>query len=207
MTLTEVLTYTLIAEAFAKVLACRSELPYSLSDGSVAVRLLQPVGMVGSFAAAMIGRWGFGFLFFSLPLLAAAPLLGVSPLPASAAAGALFLASLLLAVTVGLAIDFFFGALMVLMEQDYWSIHYVRAGVTGLLSGAVIPLALLPWGLGEIFSWLPFAALASAPLRIFTGTGAPLPLLAGQALWALLLWPLTGLLWRANRERLVCYGG
>jgi viologen exporter family transport system permease protein len=131
----------------------------------------------------------------------------VSPFPASAAAGALFVASLFLSVTVGLAIDFLFGALMVVMEQDYWSVHYVRNGVTGLLSGAVIPLALLPWGVGDLFSWLPFAALASAPLRIFTGTGEPLPLLAGQAIWALLLWPLAGLLWRANRERLVCYGG
>lgn len=207
MTLSEVLTYTLIAEALAEVLACRSDLPYALSDGSIAVRLLQPVGIVGGFAAAMVGRWGFGLLFFSAPLFVAAPLLGVDPLPASGAAAALFLVSLGLAITVGLAIDVLFGALMVVMEQDYWSVHYVRNGVTGLLSGAVIPLALLPGGLGAVFAWLPFAALASAPLRIYTGASEALPLLAGQAAWALLLWPLAGLVWRKNRERLVCYGG
>jgi ABC-type uncharacterized transport system permease subunit len=207
MTLSEVLTYTLIAEAFAEVLACRSELPHSLWDGSVATRFLQPVGLVGAYAATMVGRWSFSFLCFSLPLLLAAPWLGVNPLPAGAATGLLFAVSLLLSVTVGLAIDFLFGALMVVMEQDYWSVNYIRSGVTGLLAGAVIPLALLPWGLGEVFAWLPFAALASAPLRIYTGTGDPLPLLAGQAAWALLLWPLAGRLWEANRDRLVCYGG
>lgn len=207
MSLAQVLTYTLIAEAFAEVLACRSELPISLSDGSVAVRLLQPLAIVSPYVATMVGRWAFGLLFFSLPLLIAAPLLGVNPLPAGAAAGALFVASLLLAVTVGMAIDFLFGTLMVVMEQEYWSVYYVRNGVTGLLSGAVIPLALFPWGVGEIIAWLPFAALASAPLRIYTGTGDPLPLLAGQAAWAAVLWPLAGWLWQRNRERLVCYGG
>jgi ABC-type uncharacterized transport system permease subunit len=207
MTLPEVLTYALVAEAFAEVLACRSELPRALYDGVIAVRLLQPVGIVGQFAAEMVGRWGFGFLFFSLPLFLAAPLLGVDPLPASAGSGLFFGASLLLGVTVGLAIDFLFGALMVVMEQDYWAVNYVRSGVTGLLSGAMIPLALLPWGLGDLITWLPFAALASAPLRIYTGTGDPLPLLAGQVAWAAILWPLGGVLWRANRERLVCYGG
>ncbi|HPL31003.1 MAG TPA: hypothetical protein PLG21_23405 [Anaerolineae bacterium] len=49
--------------------------------------------------------------------------------------------------------------------------------------------------------------MASAPLRIYTGTGPALALLAMQAAWSLVLWPLAHRLWQANRERLVCYGG
>jgi ABC-type uncharacterized transport system permease subunit len=207
MTLGAVLTYTLIAEAFADALAVRSDLPSALWDGTVATRLLQPMGMVGHFAAQMIGSWAVGFGLFSLPLLLLAPLLGADPLPASATAALCAVVSLALGITVGLAIDFLFGAVMVIMEQDFWAVTYVRNGLTTLLSGQLVPLALLPWGLGEVFGWLPFAAVASAPLRIYTGTGPPLPLLASQAVWALLLWPLAGHLWQANRERLVCYGG
>jgi ABC-2 type transport system permease protein len=118
---------------------------------------------------------------FSIPLLLLAPLLGVDPRAVDPGAGGLLLVSLGLAVAVGLALEF--------------------------LSGALVPLALLPWGLGEVFAWLPFAATASAPLRIYTGTGDALPLLAMQAGWAVALWPLANWLWRANREKLAFHGG
>ncbi|HYW87562.1 MAG TPA: hypothetical protein VFB50_07320, partial [Chloroflexota bacterium] len=64
-----------------------------------------------------------------------------------------------------------------------------------------------PWGLGELFSWLPFASTAWAPLAIFTGAGDPLRLLLVQVGWVVVLWPLTNRLWVANREKVVGYGG
>ena len=71
----------------------------------------------------------------------------------------------------------------------------------------LLPLAVLPWGLGDAFQWLPFAAVASAPLRIFTGTGDPARLLLSQVVWSAVLWPLAGWLWTVQRERLVASGG
>ncbi len=88
-----------------------------------------------------------------------------------------------------------------------WATQQLRAGVSTLLSGALIPLALLPWGIGGIFAWLPFASMASAPLRIYTWTGDPYVLIAAQVGWSLLLWPVARGLWRASRERLTSYGG
>jgi len=44
-------------------------------------------------------------------------------------------------------------------------------------------------------------------LRIYTGTGAAGQLLAAQAGWSVVLWPLARWVWRANRERLAAYGG
>jgi len=76
-----------------------------------------------------------------------------------------------------------------------------------VLSGALVPLALLPWNLGAILQWLPFASLASAPLRIYTGTGDPRFLLALQAAWSVVLWVLARRLWQHYREQLVSYGG
>ena len=96
---------------------------------------------------------------------------------------------------------------MVRFDLSMWLLGSFRAAVGTLLSGALLPLALLPWGLGQVLEWLPFAATASAPLRIVTGTGEPLPLLALQGAWALALWPLVGWLWRVNRERVVSHGG
>ncbi len=83
----------------------------------------------------------------------------------------------------------------------------IRDAVSVLLSGAIIPLALMPWGIGDVLVYLPFASLASAPLRIYTGTGDPFFLIGLQAFWVVILWPVAHLLWNANRERLVSHGG
>ncbi|HZO90806.1 MAG TPA: ABC-2 family transporter protein [Chthonomonadaceae bacterium] len=207
MTLSAVLTYTLIAEVFAEQLTCRTELVWAFWDGSIATRFLKPMGVFAQFTAEMLGRWAFGFCLFSLPLLLCASLLGVNPLPASGAAGLLFLASLALGVSVGLTLEYISAGLAVGLEMYPYVLSQARAALATVLSGAFLPLALLPWGLGKVFGWLPFASMASAPLRIYTGTGDPLWLLAVQAGWSALLWPVAAWLWRVNRERMVSYGG
>ena len=66
---------------------------------------------------------------------------------------------------------------------------------------------MLPWDLGEVLVWLPFAAMAWAPLSVYTGTGDPRLLLAAQALWATVLWGLARHLWWRSRQKAVIYGG
>jgi viologen exporter family transport system permease protein len=207
MTLDAVLTYTLIAEVFGGQLAPRTSLDWTFWSGAIVGRMLQPLGIFGQFAAEMCGKWLFELSIFSLPLLLVAPLLGVSPLPAGPSAAALFPISLLLGISVGLALEFIFGALLVLLTLPLWAVNQVRAAVTTLLSGALLPLALLPAGVGAALAWLPFASMASAPLQIYIGTGDPLRLVAVQAGWSFVLWPLARWLWSVSRERMVSYGG
>jgi ABC-2 type transport system permease protein len=207
MPLATVLTYTLIAEVFSDQLNLRTTLNEAFWQGTLVVRFLRPMGMIRQLAAEMAGTWVVDFVLCSMPLLAIAPLLGVDPRPASPIAGALFLVSLCAAVLVGLAMELVFGALVVALEQPVWLIEYIRAAVATLLSGALLPLAYYPWGLGDAFAWLPFAAMAWAPLAVYTGVGEPFSLLLRQLAWAVVLWQSGMWLWRANREKLVSYGG
>jgi ABC-2 type transport system permease protein len=207
MPLATVLTYTVVAEVFGQQLAVTTTLSEAFWEGTLVLRFLRPMGLVRQFAAEMSGRWALHFALFSVPLVLAAPLLGVDPRPATPVAGALFVVSLCLAVVVGLAMEVLFGALTVALEQPVWLIDRARTAIATLLSGSLLPLAFYPWGLGDVFSWLPFAAMAWAPLAIYTGVGQPLPLMASQLVWAVVLWPLADWLWRANREKLVGYGG
>lgn len=207
MTLASVLTYTLIAEVFSGQLSPRTELDTALWNGSIVGRMLQPLSMFGQFSAEMAGRWLFELIVFSLPLLLCAPLLGVDPRPAGVGAAGLFVVSLALAISVGLAIEFIFGGILVVFALPLWAVSQMRVAITTLLSGALAPLALLPPGVGAAFTWLPFASMASAPLRIYTGAGDPLGLMALQVGWSLLLWPLARWLWSVGRERMVAYGG
>ena len=205
MTRAAVLTYTLIAAVFASQLSLGTGIELALRSGDIANRFLRPAGVFGQFTAEMVGAGLRDLLLFSLPLLCLAPLLGVNPLPADVGAALLFACSLTLALLVAAALDFIFASIMVLLEHSVHAMMKIRTAVSALLSGSVIPLALLPWGIGDVLGYLPFAALA--PLRIYTGTGDPLFLLALQAAWAAVLWPLAHLLWSANRERLVTHGG
>ena len=207
MTVETVLTYTLVSEVFAEQLAPRAGLEEAFWNGTVATRFLQPIGVVPQLAAEMAGRWTVGFALFSLPLWLAAPLLGVDPGPATPLGAAAFAFSLALGISVGLALDFLFAAVMIYFELGIWVLGQLRSAAGVLLSGALLPLALMPWGIGRVFALLPFASMASAPLRIYTGTGDSAALIALQALWSAALWPAAAWMWRLNRERMVSYGG
>lgn len=200
-----VLTYTLVAQAMAPLLVVRTAVLEDLFSGRVAGRFLRPVPVFGQYAAEFLGNRAIHVALVTVPLFAAAPLLGVDPRPAGGAAAAAFAVSVLFAISVGLAIDLAFGAVMILLDQGWYAIHQLRTAVTGLLSGVLVPLAAYPWELGKVLDWLPFAAVVSAPVRIYVGAGRPWVILATQAAWTVVLWPLAALLWRANRQRLVLY--
>lgn len=202
-----ILTYTLVAEIFAEQLSPRTNIEWQMFDGGIAMNYLQPMGLALQFAARMVGHWMLGLVLVSLPLLLLAPILGVNVLPTNTFAVAFFLLSLTLSAVVGVALDFVFAALIVFIQGSAYVIGLVRVAVATLLSGAVLPLSVLPYGLGEVFQWLPFASTASAPLRIYTGDGQPMVLIAVQVIWAVVLWLLANWLWRTNRERFVSYGG
>lgn len=207
MTLATVLTYTLVSEVFADLLACQTDLQWSFWDGSITLKFLRPLDVVAQFFAETCGVWAVGLLFFSLPLLLLAPFLGVDPRPSTPLVGLLAGVSLTLSLVVGMALETLFVAFAVGLELQVFAIARVRSAIHLLFSGAFLPLALLPWNLGRIFDLLPFAAMASAPMRIYTGTGDPLRLLAVQALWGLLLWPAAVYCWRTQTERMVSFGG
>jgi len=207
MSVVAILTYTLISEVFRDPLDSRTDLETALWEGSVATRYVRPMGVFLQFAAQAAGGWLLNFCLFSVPLLLLSPLLGVRALPADWAAAGGFAISLSLAVSVGLALDFIFSATMVRLEHSIYAVQQIRRAVSILLSGALLPLALLPWGLGAVLDWLPFASMASAPLRIYTGTGNVLSLAALQAAWSAVLWPIAFWVWRVSREKLVSHGG
>jgi ABC-2 type transport system permease protein len=207
LTLGQVLTYTVVGEAMEELLACRTWLEDSFWNGTIATRYLRPMGIFTQFSAEMMGPVVLGIGCFSLPLLALSPLLGVDPLPASVGAGLLFLVGIAFAVTISLAMEYIFSGIAIAIRMHPFAINSMRAAVWAVLSGAFLPLALLPWGLGRIFEWLPFAATASTPLKLYIGSGDPVFMIAVQIVWALVLWPIAIWLWRLNRERMVAYGG
>lgn len=207
MSLEAVLTYTVIAEAFGGLLSFTTTFAGELWNSAITMRFLRPMPVFPQYIAEALANWGVTFLLFGVPLLCLSPLFGVNPLPHSPMCGMLFLASLALGLTVASAIELIFGSIIVYFGSGDYAMNNLRLAMTTLLSGALLPLNLFPFGIGRLFGWLPFASMASAPLRIYTGAGDPLPLLLTQAAWALVLWPLAVRIWQVQREKLVTFGG
>lgn len=73
--------------------------------------------------------------------------------------------------------------------------------LVGLLAGELIPLPFMPDGLAKVLSWLPFASISNAPLRIYSGDIAGAEAAGTMLLQAFWLVALALLGWWMQRAR------
>lgn len=207
MTLTQIMTYSLLASVFADQLNIVTPASMSFWEGSIINRYTRPLAVLPQIVAETAGRWLPALALCAAPTVLIALLAGVPVAPASPLRGALFVLSLAMSVSLGFAMDFLFTALAVRIKDASWLAHTIRNAIVNVFSGAVIPFALLPWGIGDVLSLLPFGSVAGAPLSIYAGLGNAARMLALQALWNLALWPLAVLAFHRSSEKVVSFGG
>lgn len=207
MSFSQMLTYTVLASALSDQLYFFTPATTALWEGSIIGRFTRPVPILSDLIAETIGRWVPSLLFYTLPVLAAAPLLGVHMFPPDAAAGFLSAFSLLLSISLGFAVDFIFSGIAIRLKNGCWAAQAIRESLTLLLSGALIPFALLPKGVGRALALLPFGSLAGAPLAIFVGTGNALRLIVLSLFWNAVLWPAATAFFEKSKEKMISYGG
>jgi ABC-2 type transport system permease protein len=136
------------------------------------------------------------------------PVLGIDMRPADWPALGWFIISLFAGILCGFAMDFILTGCMVFLGNAHYIAVQIRAALTVLLSGALIPLALFPFGIGKVLAWLPFATMASAPLSIYTGTAENVTqTVLLQIGWCVILWLNAFYIWRINHQKLVIFGG
>ena len=203
MTLPQALKYTLLSAALLPMLDVRTKASSFLHDGAVVQLYLRPMGVFSQLMCQSIGSWRGHLLLLALPILLVSPLFGLSLWPASPWA----LLSLLLCISLGFCVDLFFACLIIRLRNMSYQVEALRGALSALLSGAVIPFAALPFGIGRYLALTPLGSLAGAPLSIWVGLSSPMELLPAQILWNLVLWPLGVWCFRLSRERMVSYGG
>lgn len=203
MSLPQMLSYTLAGTLFAEQMDVRTMLTSWNYNGRLVSLYQRPMSVFGHVISQTVGGWIPLLLSFSLPLLLLAPLAGVITLPASP----WFFASLPLGISLGFSVEFLFACLAIRLRGMGWLVNMIRTAIVSLLSGAVIPFRILPFGLERLLSLQPLGSLGGAPLSLFAGTGDPLRVLLLQVAWNLVLWPLAILAFRKSQERMMSYGG
>ena len=203
MSLTQMLTYTYMGTVLSEVLVVRTPASSWLYEGLIISLYQRPMSILSHLAAQTIGGWMPRLLYFTLPMLIAAPFFGVTLYIHSL----WFIPSLVLCVSLGFAVDFLFACLTIRMKNASWVVYVIRAAVVSLLSGSVIPFEVLPWGMGKVLQLQPLGSLAGAPLSIYTGIARPIPIVAAQLIWNIVLWPAAIIVFAKSQERMVSYGG
>ena len=210
----DAVTYVWLGQALLMTVALwgggsTDDLADRIRSGDIAIDLYRPVGLLGWYLAADLGRAAYHLLTRGIgPTLIGALLFDlVWPQDPAAALG--FAISVALAVVVSFAIRF------LLASTAFWILDAngprVLGGVVALfLSGMVLPLVIFPGWLREVALALPWASYLQTPADIWLGHREGWSLLGGlglQVLWAVVLLAVCQAVLLAATRKVVVQGG
>jgi ABC-2 type transport system permease protein len=211
---TDAVTYVWLGQALLMTIALwgggsTDDLAERIRTGDVAIDLYRPVGIVGWYLAADLGRAAYHFLTRGIGPTVIGFLLFEIALPSGPVAAAAFAVSLVLAVVVS------FGVRFLVATTAFWLLDQsgvrVMSGAFALFfSGMMLPLVLFPGWLGTLAAALPWSAYLQVPADIWLGkrTGADLVAALGfQVFWALVLLGFCQAALRAATRKVVVQGG
>lgn len=181
---------------------------FRILDGTVATDLAKPVDYQ---LARMAETMGLGLLELATGVVtsvATVELFGGLRLPPASLWPA-FALSLAVVLPLKWAITYT-GSLACFWTHNYLGVSWARQAIIALLSGAMIPLALLPFWLRWPAEALPFEGLASTPGLVFAGRLHGAALFGGIALqygWAVAAFFGSRWLWGRASRQLTVHGG
>src|SRR5258706_1730251 len=198
LTLADAVTYVWLGQAFLTVLPWNAdpEIAQMAETGNVGYERLKPVDTYAYWFARAIAWRTATPLLRALPMLALAALVlratGPSAwrwrMPPTVSAACLFAFSMFLAVCLSAAITVLTNIFVTAVRTSR-GVSLLNGSVT-VLSGMVVPLALMPSWMQPLLFWQPCAGLVDIPYRVYFGNLAGEAAARGlfaQTLWVVLL--------------------
>ena len=181
-------------------------------DGNIAMRLIKPVGFHSTF---LFTEMGWKLLVFAM--IFAPVVVGVEIYKYHAYGGfafdiakfLLYLLSLMMSYLFSFYMNVCFG-FMAFFLKNLWGFNIIKSGILRFVSGAVVPLALMPDGLRQVLEWMPFSSLCYTPVMIYMGkySGVEIALrLAIQLSWVIGFYLISKLILSAALRHVSVQGG
>ena len=118
-----------------------------------------------------------------------------------------FVFSVFLTLNLAIALSYL-TSMLVFWTKVGWSLRMSRRLFASLLSGAMIPLYLVPENIRSVFYLTPFPSMIDGPISIYQGTADSVFQVFGtQLVWILVLTLVSELLWRKAKTKLTVQGG
>ena len=204
-------TYVVIAYGLNALIGWRisANMMMTIRTGDILRDLTRPLNYCSTqLSMATGGAMVEGILSLGLTLVVGLVFIGIKP-PDSPTAAALF--------GVAVVLGFFTKALVVFCVSllTFWTLNGVgiawsREAVITILSGTIIPLAMMPGWLRVIADVSPLRGVVSTPLMIYLGQATGLEalgLLALSVAWLVAMWFFANWAWRAAFNRVEIQGG
>ena len=195
MTLSQTVSYMWLKQAFLAIIALwvvDGDLLNQIKSGHIAYELCRPYHMFTFWYVRLLANRLSNVALRFLPILVISLLLPhpyKMMLPPNIGAGLLFLLSLSLATLLIVAISMFI-YIITFLTMSQVSARTLIGVPAEFLSGALIPIPLMPQVLQDILKFLPFAYITDLPFRIYSGNIVQTDALFGifiQILWIIVM--------------------
>ncbi len=186
-----------------------TDLANRIKTGDVALDFYRPVGILGWYLAADVGRAVFHLLSRGVAPTVVGALLFDLRYPAGPLVWAAFVVSVALALLVSFAIRFLV-AMSAFWILDDQGTQVLMAAAAVFFSGLTVPLVLFPGWFGDVARALPWASYIQAPADLWLGKDegwAMFGVLLLQAVWAVVLLAGCRALLGVAERRVVVQGG
>jgi ABC-2 type transport system permease protein len=207
----EMRTYVLLAYGLNALVGWRvgSQMMGQIRTGNITLDLVRPLNYRSTQIATAAGMSVVeGAVTLVLVLVIGIPLFHIEP-PASVGAGVLFAGSVIVGFLVK-ALCIFLVSLLCFWTLNSVGLMWAQQAVVGILSGTLIPLAMMPGWLRVIAEVLPLRGIASTPLQVYLGktSGWDLAGLLGlQVGWLAVLWFVSDWAWQKAFNAVEIQGG
>jgi ABC-2 type transport system permease protein len=204
-----IITYTTIALLMSLVLEIDGTrmIRDRVREGSIATDLMKPINLPLYFFSDGFGQTLLHALLIVPSLLLALFIVHIDvPPPLTLIA---FAFSFALGYIVNFLLNFVMNTIA-FWTLETFAVQLIVRWVSDVLGGQIVPLIFFPGFLQKIVLALPFAAVYSTPLLIYTGTipqGSYLAAFATQLAWGAAFAILATFVWRNALKRVVVQGG
>jgi ABC-2 type transport system permease protein len=210
----DAVTYVWIGQAMIMTVAMwgggsPTDLATRIKTGDVALDFYRPVGILGWYLAADVGRAVFHLVSRGLAPTLVGALLFDLHYPDGPVVWVTFFVSVALALLVSFAVRFLV-AMSAFWILDDQGTQVLASAAAVFFSGLTVPLVLFPGWFGVLARALPWASYLQAPADLWLGKHegwAILGVLGLQALWAVLLLVGCRLLLGVAERKVVVQGG
>ena len=180
----------------------------NLREGTIVHHLLRPINFQGMNYAQSLGSL-VTELTLQIPMAIAAILFFGLRLPHDLPTWVAFLISALLGYTVMFFFNWFL-ACFTFYTTEIWGLGVLIEGMTFFLSGALVPIVMMPVWLQNIVLAVPFAQALAVPVSLLTGitplSQAPQVWLT-QILWIFGMWIVSTIFFRIAIRKITVQGG
>jgi viologen exporter family transport system permease protein len=208
--LDQTLTYILLAFIFMPL--TRTDLIWefggNIREGLIIHHLLRPVNFQGMNYAQSLGTL-ITSLLLQVPMVVVAVLIFGLRLPTDPRTWLAFIVSALLGFTVMFFFQWFL-ACFTFYTTEIWGLAVLIDGMNFFLSGALVPLVMMPDWLRTLVLSIPFAQALAVPVGLLTGitplSDAP-QVWSVQILWIIGMWFISTLFFRVAVRKITVQGG